>query len=68
MRIEAADRVKTLPPYILGQLKSLVLERRQAGADIIDMNMGNPADPPPQVVVDKLRDAALDPRNPPSGS
>jgi len=63
MKIEVSERVKNLPPYILGQLKSLVLARRQAGADIIDLNMGNPADPPPRQVVDKLREAVLDPRN-----
>lgn len=63
MDIRVSDRVLALPPYILGQLKSLVLARRQAGADVIDMNMGNPADPPPTAVVDKLREAVLDPRN-----
>ncbi len=63
MPVSVSQRVQNLPPYILGQLKSLVLQRRQAGADVIDMNMGNPADPPPTVVVDKLREAVLDPRN-----
>ena len=63
MHIELPDRVRNLPPYILGQLKALVLARRQDGADVIDFNMGNPADPPPRQVVDKLREAVLDPRN-----
>ena len=35
----------------------------RAGADVIDMNMGNPMDAPPDVVVDKLREAVTDPRN-----
>jgi len=63
MEIEIANRIQRLPPYILGRLKNLIYERRKAGADVIDMNMGNPSDPPPDAVVDKLREAVLDPRN-----
>jgi len=63
MQIELAHRVERLPPYILGKLKHLIYQRRKAGADVIDLNMGNPADPPPDAVVDKLREAVLDPRN-----
>ncbi|QDU71687.1 aminotransferase class I/II-fold pyridoxal phosphate-dependent enzyme [Mucisphaera calidilacus] len=63
MKIQTAARIDRLPPYILGQLKTLIYERRKAGADIIDMNMGNPSDAPPDPVVDKIREAVLDPRN-----
>ena len=63
MRIEPASRIKRLPPYVLGRLKQLIHDRRQAGADVIDLNMGNPSDAPPEPVVDKLREAVLDPRN-----
>jgi alanine-synthesizing transaminase len=63
MKIEVANRIERLPPYMLGKLKQLIYERRRAGADVIDMNMGNPTDPPPTAVVDKLREAARDTRN-----
>ncbi len=63
MKIEPADRIRRLPTYILGQLKTLIYESRKAGADVIDMNMGNPTDAPPDPVVDKIREAVLDPRN-----
>jgi alanine-synthesizing transaminase len=63
MKIEVADRIERLPPYVLAKLKNLIYERRRAGADVVDMNMGNPTDPPPKAVVDKLREATLDPRN-----
>ncbi len=63
MQIEVSSRIERLPPYILGKLKHLIYERRKAGADVIDMNMGNPSDAPPEPVVDKLREAVLDPRN-----
>src|SRR5690606_22121554 len=45
MKITPATRIERLPPYVLGRLKQMILERRQAGADVIDLNMGNPSDP-----------------------
>jgi len=61
--IQPASRIERLPPYVLGRLKQLIYDRRKSGADVIDMNMGNPLDAPPDAVVDKLRDAVRDPRN-----
>ena len=63
MDVKLANRMERLPPYILGTLKQLIYDRRKAGHDVIDMNMGNPTDPPPDAVVDKIREAVLDPRN-----
>ena len=63
MEIEFASRIRRLPPYILGALKQMIYERRKAGADVIDLNMGNPSDAPPDAVVEKIREAVLDPRN-----
>jgi len=61
--IEPAQRITRLPPYLFGRLNALKLAKRQAGVDIIDLGMGNPTDPAPQIVVDKLCEAARDPRN-----
>ena len=63
MHIEPNARLKRLPPYVLGRLKQMIYDRRRAGADVIDMNMGNPSDAPPDPVVEKIREAVLDPRN-----
>jgi alanine-synthesizing transaminase len=38
-------------------------EKRVAGVDIIDLGMGNPTDPTPDAVIEKLAEAARDPRN-----
>jgi alanine-synthesizing transaminase len=63
MKIQVASRIERLPPYMLGKLKHLIYERRKAGADVIDMNMGNPSDAPPPEVVEKIREAVTDTRN-----
>jgi alanine-synthesizing transaminase len=62
-RIEPAQRIKRLPPYLFGRLNALKLAKRQAGVDIIDLGMGNPSDPTPQIIIDKLCEAAQDRRN-----
>ncbi|MFA5784156.1 MAG: aminotransferase class I/II-fold pyridoxal phosphate-dependent enzyme, partial [Phycisphaerae bacterium] len=62
-KIEPATRIKRLPPYLFGRLNALKLAKRQAGADIIDLGMGNPTDGAPDIVIDKLVEAVKDPRN-----
>ena len=62
-KVEPAQRIKRLPPYLFGKLNALKLKKRQSGIDIIDLGMGNPMDGAPQIVVDKLVEATKDPRN-----
>ena len=62
-KIEPAQRITRLPPYLFSKINALKLAKRQEGADIIDLGMGNPSDPTPKIVVDKLCEAARDPRN-----
>lgn len=52
-----------LPPYLFGKINKAKSDKRRAGTDIIDLAMGNPSDPTPQPVIDKLCEAVQDPRN-----
>ena len=56
-------RVDALPPYAFAEVERLKLELRRAGHDVIDFGFGNPDVAPPEVAVEKLREAALLPRN-----
>lgn len=56
-------RIGSLPPYVFATIDQLKLEARRRGDDIIDLGFGNPDIPSPPVAVDKLREAALNPRN-----
>ena len=58
-----SKRLNRLPPYMFGKLKQLTHERRQQGIDIIDLGMGNPNQPTPQPIIDKLAEAAQEMRN-----
>ena len=61
--MEEFHRIKRLPPYIFNITTELKMEARRRGEDIIDFGMGNPDQPTPKHVVDKLIEAAQNPRN-----
>jgi len=56
-------RIDALPPYAFAEVERLKLELRRAGEDVVDLGFGNPDVPPPEIAVEKLREAALLPRN-----
>jgi alanine-synthesizing transaminase len=56
-------KLNRLPPYILAEVTDLTRAGRRAGEDIIDLGMGNPDMPTPDHVVEKICEAARDPRN-----
>ena len=60
--INVADRVKKLPPYRCAELNALKYAKRREGADVVDLGMGSPTDPPAQSVIDKLAEAVKNPK------
>ncbi|MCH7553539.1 MAG: hypothetical protein IIC82_06055, partial [Chloroflexi bacterium] len=57
------NKLNRLPPYLLSEVTELTRARRRAGEDIIDLGMGNPDLPTPPHIIDKICEAARDPRN-----
>ena len=62
-KVQIAERVTRLPPYLFGRINGMLHNKRRAGDDVIDLGMGNPSDPPHQSVIDKLTEAAQDEGN-----
>ncbi len=54
-------RVNKLPPYVFDEIQKLKIIARRAGEDIIDFGMGNPDQPTPESIVEKLRESVLNP-------
>ena len=52
------QRMERLPPYVFNIVNELKQQARARGEDIIDFGMGNPDQPTPQHIVDKLVEAA----------
>jgi alanine-synthesizing transaminase len=56
-------RIKRLPPYVFAIVNDLKSKARARGEDVIDLGMGNPDQETPKHIVDKLVEAARNPRN-----
>ncbi len=60
--MEEFHRIRRLPPYVFETVNRAKAAARNAGADIIDLGMGNPDLPTPAHVIEKMRDTVGKPR------
>ena len=56
--MEQFYRIKRLPPYVFNITGELKAAARKRGEDVIDFGMGNPDQPTPKHIVDKLIESA----------
>jgi LL-diaminopimelate aminotransferase len=63
LRIEKAERLKRLPPYLFKELDRQKEEVRAKGVDIIDLGVGDPDLPTPPHIIEALKSAAQDHAN-----
>lgn len=59
--MEEFHRISRLPPYVFNIVNELKAKARAAGEDIIDFGMGNPDQPTPKHIVDKMLEATKRP-------
>jgi len=60
--MEEFYRIRRLPPYVFEQVNRAKAAARNAGADIIDLGMGNPDLPAPPHVLEKMKEVLGKPR------
>ncbi|MCH7928033.1 MAG: aminotransferase class I/II-fold pyridoxal phosphate-dependent enzyme [Candidatus Dadabacteria bacterium] len=60
---EEFSLIQRLPNYVFNTVNELKTKYRAKGVDIIDLGMGNPDQPTPKHIVDKLIEAATKSRN-----
>src|SRR6201992_3748682 len=60
--MEEFYRIRRLPPYVFEEVNKAKAKARNAGADIIDLGMGNPDLPAPAHVIEKLKETLGKPR------
>ncbi len=61
--IQPAERLKQLPPYLFMEIDRLKGEVQSRGVDIIDLGVGDPDLPTPARILQRLNQAAVDPKN-----
>jgi len=62
-RIEMAERLQALPPYLFAELDRRKSALRAKGVDLIDLGVGDPDLPTPKRIVERMREAVLNPQN-----
>lgn len=55
--------LRDLPPYVFSVIDEIKYKARKSGEDIIDFGMGNPDQPTPRHIVQKLIESSLEGRN-----
>jgi alanine-synthesizing transaminase len=60
--MEEFYRIRRLPPYVFETVNRAKAAARNAGADIVDLGMGNPDLPAPEHVIEKLKETLGKPR------
>jgi LL-diaminopimelate aminotransferase len=63
MKIEMAKRIEQIPPYLFAEIDKKKEEMRNKGVDIIDLGIGDPDLPTPQVIIERLKETSGDPKN-----
>jgi len=54
--------MEKLPPYLFARINQMKMEARRAGKDVIDLGMGNPDQPTPPHIVERLCEIVHDPK------
>lgn len=63
MKIEQADRLKALPPYLFAELDRMKAEVAAKGIDIISLGIGDPDLPTPPHIIERLKTAVDYPKH-----
>lgn len=63
MKIEVAQRIQKLPPYLFVEIDRAKKKARDEGRDIIDLGIGDPDIPTPKFIIDAMHKAMRDPKN-----
>jgi LL-diaminopimelate aminotransferase len=63
MQINISKRLDSLPPYLFAEIDAAKRQARAEGRNIIDLGVGDPDIPTPGFIIDKLAEAAKDPKN-----
>lgn len=63
MKFEPADRLKALPPYLFVEIDRKKRAAIEAGKDVINLGVGDPDQPTPGFILERMADAIRVPQN-----
>src|SRR5207244_5605870 len=62
-RMELAERIRKLPPYLFVEISRKIAVKRAEGVDIVTFGIGDPDIPTPRHILDALHEAVEEPAN-----
>ena len=60
--MKTAQRIETIPPYLFAEIDKKKEEAIKRGVDIINLGIGDPDQPTPNNIIEKLRESVKDPK------
>src|SRR4030066_532865 len=60
--MKIAQRIETIPPYLFAEIDKKKEEAMKKGVDIINLGIGDPDQPTPNNIIEKLRESVKDPK------
>ncbi len=63
MTFESANRIKRLPPYLFAEIEKIIKEKKAQGIDLISLSIGDPDLPPPQFIIEALKEEVANIKN-----
>jgi LL-diaminopimelate aminotransferase len=63
MKLQIAERLTQIPPYLFMELRKKINAARAAGVDVISLAIGDPVEPTPKSIIEELCVRAHDPEN-----
>jgi len=60
--MKIAQRIQTIPPYLFAEIDKKKEEAIKRGVDIINLGIGDPDQPTPNNIIEKLRESVKDPK------
>ena len=63
MTFESANRIKRLPPYLFAEIEKSIKEKKAQNIDLISLSIGDPDLPPPQFIIDALKEEVANVKN-----
>ncbi|MDZ7672537.1 MAG: LL-diaminopimelate aminotransferase [Halanaerobiales bacterium] len=59
--MENSNRIKNLPPYLFAEIDRMINKAKSEGMDVINFGIGDPDQPTPENIVNKMKEAVQDP-------
>jgi LL-diaminopimelate aminotransferase len=63
MRLQIAERLTKIPPYLFMELRKKIARAKAEGVDVISLAIGDPVEPTPDSIIEELCIQARDPEN-----